>query len=82
MAREAQQDCPSPKALARSVQGLLDEQGWTGWTAEVQAPLAGPCATVTGLDGSGQRRIDGGAERRTRAGASRSSFSLIDTACQ
>ena len=59
IAREAQQDCASPNALARSVQGLLDEQGWTGWTAEVHSPLAGPCATITALDDSGQRRIDG-----------------------
>jgi hypothetical protein len=59
MALEAQQDCASPTALARGVQKLLDEHGWTDWRAEVHSPLAGPCATVTGLDGSGQRRIEG-----------------------
>ena len=59
MAVEGQQDCISPASLAHSVQKLLDEQGWTGWTAEVHSPLAGRCGTVIGLDGSGKRRIDG-----------------------
>jgi hypothetical protein len=84
-ALEAQHDCASPAALARSVQKLLVQQGWTGWTAEIRSPLAGPCATVTGLDGSGRRRIDGALDATRHVvmisgEASRSTMTLLYSA--
>jgi hypothetical protein len=59
LALEASQDCIQPSELARRVQQTLDAQGWLGWRAAVQSTDTGPCGSVSGLDGSGRRRIDG-----------------------
>jgi hypothetical protein len=59
LALEASRDCIPPDELARGVEHLLADQGWVGWTVQVQSPSQGPCGSVSGLDGSGQRRIDG-----------------------
>jgi hypothetical protein len=59
LALEAGQDCVQPDELGRGVQRLLDEQGWIGWSVQVQSTAQGPCGTVSSFDGSGQRRIDG-----------------------
>jgi hypothetical protein len=65
MAVEGGQDCIQPDELARRVRRLLVDQGWIGWT--VHTPARGPCGSVTGLDGSGTRRIEGAldASRKT-----------------
>jgi hypothetical protein len=59
LALEARYDCVAPGDLARGVRALLDQQGWVGWKTQVQTPLAGPCGTVSLLDGSGRRSILG-----------------------
>src|SRR5258705_7681403 len=59
MALEGSQDCIRPDELARGVERLLADQGWAGWTVQMQSPSQGPCGSVSSLDGSGQRRIDG-----------------------
>ena len=60
-ALEKSADCIAPAALASRVQALLDRRGWTGWRAIVRDDIGeGPCASVTGLGGSGQRTLEGG----------------------
>jgi hypothetical protein len=59
LALEAEHDCVTPEDLARRVQPLLDQQGWIGWQAKVQAVGTGPCGTVSNLDGGGHRQIGG-----------------------
>jgi hypothetical protein len=66
LALEGAQDCIAPDKLSRSVRRLLGIQGWTGWKPEVQRPLAGPCGTVSGLDGSGRRSIGGSLDASRR----------------
>jgi hypothetical protein len=82
MTLERAQDCVAPDELARGVERLLAETGWVGWRAKIQSPLAGPCGTVSSLDGSGKRRIDGALDPSQRlvfvsGAASRSTIALL-----
>jgi hypothetical protein len=60
LAIEASADCIARDELVRRVQRLLDRSGWTGWTADVHRMGAGPCGSVSGLGGGGQRFISHG----------------------
>jgi hypothetical protein len=82
LALEGSEDCISPSTLERGVGRFLRTQGWTGWKPEIQRPMAGPCGTVSGLDGGGRRSIEGSldADRRiviVSGTASRSTMSLL-----
>jgi hypothetical protein len=60
LAIETSADCIAPAELVHRVQRLLDRSGWTGWTAEVNAGFGeGPCGSVSGIGGDGQRYISG-----------------------
>jgi hypothetical protein len=61
MALERHADCIPPRELARRVQALLERSGWTGWTTWLRSDMAGygPCGSVSGLGGGGQRSISG-----------------------
>jgi hypothetical protein len=59
-ALEQRADCIAPAELARRAQALLDRRGWAGWRAVVRDDIQqGPCASVTGLGGDGQRTLEG-----------------------
>jgi hypothetical protein len=79
---EARGDCLPPGDLVRSVQQLLDQQGWIGWKAEVRSASSGPCASVSSLDGSGRRSIQGALDPTRHViivstGAARSTMTLL-----
>lgn len=79
---EARGDCLSATDLVLSVQQLLDRQGWSGWKPEVRSPSAGPCASVSLLDGSGRRSIQGALDSTRHViivstGAARSTMTLL-----
>lgn len=80
LALEAERDCIPPDELAGGVKQLLAAQGWTGWTVAVRS--AGPCGSVSTLDGDGTRRVDGALDPQDRvvfvfAGAARSTVTLL-----
>jgi hypothetical protein len=60
LAIETSVDCIARDELVRRVQRLLDRSGWTGWTAQRHRMGAGPCGSVSGLGGGGQRFISHG----------------------
>jgi hypothetical protein len=60
LAIERGADCLPPPVLARRVQRLLDRSGWTGWTTWLRLDVSpGPCGSVSGLGGGGDRSIAG-----------------------
>ena len=80
---EASADCIPPRRLAQRVQALLDRSGWAGWRTTVREDVSdGPCGTVTGLGGDGNRTIEGALSTGTRqvfvfAGPTRSLETLL-----
>jgi hypothetical protein len=67
-ALEKRVGCMPTDEFAARVQDILDRSGWKGWSVWVRHDLdEGPCGSVTGLGGDGQRSIEGalaGDERR------------------
>ena len=60
LAIEASADCLPPEVLAARVQRLLDRSGWTGWTTWLRPDVSpGPCGSVSGVGGGGERSIAG-----------------------
>ena len=60
LAIEGSADCLPPEVLAARVQRLLDRSGWTGWTTWLRPDVSpGPCGSVSGLGGGGDRSISG-----------------------
>ena len=60
LAIEASADCLPPEVLAARVQRLLDRSGWTGWTTWLRPDVSpGPCGSVSGVGGGGDRSIAG-----------------------
>jgi hypothetical protein len=60
LALEAATDCVAPGKLAAQVQRLLDRSGWRGWTTWPRPDVSpGPCGSVSGLGGGGDRSISG-----------------------
>ena len=60
LALEAARDCVAPEKLAAQVQRLLDRSGWRGWKTWLRPDVSpGPCGSVSGLGGGGDRSISG-----------------------
>jgi hypothetical protein len=60
LALEAAADCVAPEKLAAQVQRLLDRSGWRGWTTWLRPDVSpGPCGSVSGLGGGGDRSLSG-----------------------
>lgn len=58
---EASEDCIPPEVLADRALGILDEQGWEGWSVDQITQEGGlPCGRATSLDGAGNRTMAGG----------------------
>lgn len=51
-------DCLAPAELARRIQGLLNRDGWAGWSTKVREG-SGDCGSVSGLGGDGRRSLAG-----------------------
>jgi hypothetical protein len=58
LAIEASVHCIAPEELARRVRRLLHRFGWADWSVSVtRARRSGPCGTISGIGGDGQRYI-------------------------
>jgi hypothetical protein len=67
LAIEASADCLPPAVLADRVQRLLDRSGWTGWTTWLRPDVSpGPCGSVSGVGGGGDRGISGALDEAGR----------------
>ena len=57
---ERSADCIAPAELAAQVRALLVRDGWDGWTTSLRTDVgSGPCGSVSGLGGDGQRTLSG-----------------------
>ncbi len=66
VALEVRAGCVAPRELARRLEVVLRDAGWTGWRAVIRRG-EGPCGRLSGIAGSDVRNLRISAERRTVA---------------